>query len=253
MARPQVTRVQVTAARVLAAEWTKLTSLASTGWVVLATVVVAVSTAFGLGLFAGSGPVTATVLAVSGSLLAQLGMLTLGVLVGSGEFATGTSLTTFAAVPRRLPVLVAQVVVTAATAAATGLVVLVASVLATTPARRTAGLTWELTDPTAVRVAVGYVLFLTGVAVVGVGLGALLRRPVVALTGGVVVFVVVDRVLAANSGRVTDTLRSLLPGSGTRLFADEAHLAGSGAAVLGAWCLVLVLLAGYRLRSRDVT
>ena len=259
-------RDAVTLPRVLAAEWTKLTSLTSTTWIVVGTVAAASSLAFGLGLFVGPGDaVSGTSLAVSGNLPAQLGVLTLGVLVGAGEFASGTSPTTFAAVPRRLPVLAAQVVVTAAVALVTALVALAASVLVTTSARTGPGPSWEPADPATLRAAAGYVLHLTGVAVLGAGLGALLRRPPAALTSGVVLLVLVDRVLAANPGRVTDTVRALLPGSGTRLFADDTQLAAlaaghgpdlgarGGGLVLGLWCVVLVLLAGYRLVRDDVT
>ncbi len=259
-------RNAVTLPRVLHAEWTKLASLTSTTWLVVGTVVAAVALAFGLSLFTGPGDVvTASSLVSSGSLLAQLGVLVLGVLVGAGDFSTGTSLTTFAAVPRRLPVLVAQVLVTAAVALVTGSAAFVASVLVTTGARGDAGLSWDVSDPGTSRVAAGYVLFLTGVAVLGVGSGALLRRPTAALTTGVVVFVVVDRVLAANPGAVTDTVRALLPGSGTRMFADDPQLAAlaagpgpdlgawGGGLVLGGWCAVVVLLAGYRLVRRDLT
>ncbi|WP_432545338.1 hypothetical protein [Kineococcus sp. SYSU DK004] len=256
----------MTAPRVLAAEWTKVAGLTSTALVVVGTVGAAGSLAFVLGLFAGPGSaVSGTSLAASGYPLAQLGALVLGVLVGSADFATGTSPTTYAAVPRRLPVLAAQVVVTGALAAVTGLAAFAASVAATAGTRRTAGLPWALSDPQDLRAAAGYVLFLAGAAVCGVLLGALLRRPLAALTTAVAVFVLVDRVLAANPGRVADTVRALLPGSGTRLFADDAQLAAlaagrgpdlgawGGGAVLGAWCLVLLLLAGYRLVRRDVT
>ena len=256
----------VTPSRVLAAEWTKVASLAWPAWVAVGTVVAASVLAFGLGLFAGPGDaVTGTSLAASGSLPVLLGALVTGVLVGAGEFATRTSLTTFAAVPRRLPVLAAQVLVTAAVALVTGLAAFAASVLVTTGARGAAGLSWDVSDPQALRAAAGYVLFSTGVAVCGVGLGALLRRPPAALVTGAVLFVVVDQVLAANPGRVTDTVRALLPSSGTRLFADDTRLealaggggpdlgAWGGGLVLGSWCVVLVLLAGYRLVRRDIT
>lgn len=259
-------RPAVTLRRVLAAEWTKVASLTSTPWIVAGTVGAASALAFVLGLFAGPGDaVTGTSLAASGYPLAQLGVLVLGVLVGSADFATGTSLTTFAAVPRRLPVLAAQVLVTAAVAALTGLATVAVSVLATAGARRGAGLSWDAADPGDLRAATGYVLFLTGAAVCGLALGALLRRPLAALTTGVVLFLLVEQVLAANPGRVTDTVRAFLPGSGTRLFADDTQLAAlaggdgpdlgawGGGLVLGAWGAVLVLLAGYRLVRRDIT
>ncbi|MFD0483080.1 hypothetical protein ACFQ46_10775 [Kineococcus sp. GCM10028916] len=245
-----VRRRAVTLPRVLHAEWTKLASLAWPVWVVVGTVAAAGSLAFVLGLFVGPGDaVTGTSLATTGNLPALLGVLVLGVLVGTGDFATGTSLVVFAAVPRRLPVLAAQVVVVAVVSLVTAVAALAVSVLATTPARAGAGVSWELTDPATRHAAVGYVLFLTGVGVLGVGLGVLLRRPPAALTSGVLLFVVVDQVLAANPGRVTDAVRALLPAGATRLFADGA----GGGPVLATWCAAVVLLAGFRLVRRDVT
>ncbi len=250
----------VAPSRVLAGEWTKLAGLPWPGWLVTGTVAAAVTLTAVSALFAGAGGAGVAVVG-SGSVPAQLGVLVLGVLVGAGEFSTGTALTTFAAVPRRWPVLVAQVVVTAAVALATGAVAFGASVLVT------AGLgpAWGAADAGALRAAAGYVLLLTGVAVLGLGLGALLRRPAAALTTGVVLLVVADGFLAANPGRVADTVRAALPGSGGRLVADDSGLAalaagpgpdlgaGGGGLVLAAWCAGTLLLAGYRLCRRDVT
>ncbi|WP_369053254.1 hypothetical protein [Kineococcus terrestris] len=266
--RDRTQRRAVTAPRVLAAEWTKAAGVTSTAWTVAGTVGAAGSLAFVLGSFAGPGSaVSGTSLATSGYPLAQLGALVLGVLIGSADSATGTCLTTYAAVPRRLPVLGAQVVVTGALAALTGLAAFAVSVAATAGTAgtgRAAGAPWALSDPQDLRAAAGYVLFLTGAAVCGVLLGALLRRPLAALTTAVALFVLADQVLAANPGRVTGTVRALLPGGGTRLFADDAQLAAlaagggpdlgarGGGLVLGAWCLGLLLLAGHRLVRRDV-
>ncbi|WP_432544660.1 hypothetical protein [Kineococcus sp. SYSU DK002] len=248
----------VTLPRVVSAEWTKLAGLPWPGWLVAGTVASAVALTAVSALLAGPGGAGVAVVG-AGTVPAQLGVLVLGVVVGAGEFSTGTSLTTFAAVPRRWPVLVAQTVVTAAVALVTAVVALAASV----PVAAGAG--WDAADPGAVRAAAGYVLLLTGVAVLGLGLGSLLRRPAAALTTGVVLLVLVDGFLAANPGRVADTARALLPGSGGRLVADDAELAalaagpgpdlgaGTGALVLVGWCAGVLLLAGHRLRSRDVT
>lgn len=255
----------LTLPRVVAAEWTKVASLPSTTWIVVGTVCAAAFLAFVLGLFVGPGDaVSGTSLASSGHLLAQLGLLVLGVLVGSTDFAVGTCLTTYAAVPRRLPVLLAQVALTAALALVTAVATTSASLAVTAGARRTAGSSWTPSDPGDLRAAAGYVLFLTGAAVCGVLLGALLRRPLAALATAVALFVLLDQFLAPHPGRVVDTVRALLPSSGTRLFADEAQLAalaaghgphlgaGGGGLVLAAWCAVLAVLAGYRLVRRDV-
>ncbi len=260
-------RRAVTLPRVLASEWTKTAGLASTLWVPVTTVLVAVAIPLGLTMFARPGDgTTAAGLVVSGVVLAQLGTLVLGVLVGTSDHATSTAATTYTAVPRRLPVLVAQVVLTTALAFVTAVAALGAAVLVTAPGRDAAGLSLDLAADGTARAFVGYVLYLTTVALLGLGLGAVLRRPAGALVTGVAVLVVLDQVLAANPGRVTDTVRVLLPGVGTRLVETDARLALTESASLGphlgtwgaglvlaAWVVGLLVAAAVRLRRGDVT
>lgn len=259
-------RPGVTARRVLAAEWTKLTSVGGPAWAAVGTVVAAVGTAAALGMLVRpGGSASGAGLAVGGEVLAQLGFLALGVLVGTGEHAGRTAATTFAAVPRRLPVLGAQVVLTALAAAGTAAVAVVLAVAATSGARDAAGLALDLGDAGTVRVLAGLVLHGTGVALLGLALGAVLRHPAGALVTGVLLLVVVDHALAANPGRVTDTLRALLPGAGARLLHDDARLAAldattqgpqlgawGGGLVLTAWVLVLLAAGAVGLVRRDV-
>ncbi|UFU05362.1 ABC transporter permease subunit [Ruania halotolerans] len=260
-------RPGVTFARVLAAEWTKLLSLRSTVWTAVGTIVAAALLAYALGLFVRPGDAqSGASLIVSGYLLAQLGTLVLGVQVGTGEYSTGTFKATFTAIPRRVPVLVAQVVVTIIAALGTAAAALVASFLVTIGLRAGHGLTVDLTDGETVRLMSGFAVYLTGVALVGLGIGALLRRPSAALVSGVMVLIVIDHLLAVNPGLITDTVRALLPGSGARLLIDDAGLtaldatslgphlsAWGGGAVLGAWVLALLVAGGYRLRRHDLT
>lgn len=256
----------VTPARVLAAEWTKLTSLRSTGWLALGTVAAAAATASGLALFvrADDGR-SGTWVVTSGSVLAQVGVLVLGVLVGTAEHSTGTARATFTAVPRRLPVLAGQAAVTAAVALATAAAALGASFLATAGSRAAVPLPVDVGQPGTVRALVGYLLLHTGVALLGLGLGSLLWRPADALVTGMLLVVVLDPMLATNPGRVTDTLRALLPGAGGRLVQDDAALAAldaatrgpqlgtwGGGVVLAAWVVVALAAAAYRLRRHDV-
>lgn len=259
-------RTGPTPARVVRAEWTKLTSVRAHAWLALGTVVAAAGTAYGLGMFVrpGDGRSGSWVL-TSGLVLAQLGFLVLGVLVGTADHTTGTARTTFAAVPRRLPVLGAQVLVTSAAALATSLAALAASYLATTGARAGDAPPLDPAVPGAPRALTGFVLVAVAVALLGLGLGALLRRPADALVTGVLLAIVGDHLLATSPGRVTDTIRALLPSSGARLVQDDAALAAldalthgprlgvwGGGAVLAAWVLVALAAAAYRLRRHDV-
>jgi len=260
--RRRAERRTVTTARVVAAEWTKLSGLRSTLWVALGTVGAAAGLALALGLLSrtdGTGPAA---LVVSGSVLAQLGALVLGVQVGAGEYGTGTFRTTFTAVPRRLPVLAGQVVVTTGVAVLTAVGALLASALVTWGQR---GAGPFVADAGTARVLAGFVLYQAGVALLGLGAGALLRRPAAALVATVLLLVVLDQLLATNPGRVADTARALLPGAGARLVQDDARLAALDAASLGphlgtwggglvlaAWVVVVLAAAAHRLRRYDV-
>ncbi|MFS0704237.1 hypothetical protein AB6N23_06895 [Cellulomonas sp. 179-A 9B4 NHS] len=252
--------------RVLAAEWTKLTSVPAHLWLALGTVVVAAGTAYGLGAFVRPGDGrSGSWVVVSGFVLAQLGFLVLGAVAGTEDHTTGTARTTFAAVPRRWPVLGAQVVVTAVAAAVTAAAALGASYLATIPPRAGDAPALDLSVPGTPRALVGFVLVGVAFALLGLGLGALLRRPADALVTGVVLVFLLDLVLAGNPGRVTDTIGALLPSAGARLLEDDAALAvldaatrgprlgvWGGGAVVGTWVLVVLGAAAYRLRRHDV-
>ncbi|HWF23236.1 MAG TPA: hypothetical protein VG226_13860, partial [Acidimicrobiales bacterium] len=104
--------------RAMAAEWTKLWSVRSTTWTLVATVVAVI------GLCAiSTGTVSATDIiddptrrSLIGIFLGQLIFGVLGVLVMSAEYGTGTIRATLAAVPRRPVVLTAKVLVFGAVA-----------------------------------------------------------------------------------------------------------------------------------------
>ncbi len=258
---------RVSVPRALAAEWTKVTGLRSTVWLAAATVTAGAVLAFALGMFARPGDAaTGVSLAVAGYLLAQLGPLALGVLVGTSEYATGTFRATFTAVPRRVPVLVGQAVVTAGWAVATSSATVGVSLLVTSGQRAATGLVVDVTDGETLRVLAGYVLHQTGVALLGLAIGALLRRATGAFVTAVTLLLVLDQFLAANPGQVTDTLRTLLPAAGSRLVLDDAQVstldttslgpelgAWGGGLVLLVWVVALLGAAVHRLRRHDLS
>ena len=117
--------------RVLHSEWTKLWSLRSTFWSLLATFVVTVGITT---LSAWTVVLTIddwapedrarfdpTLQSMVGLVLGQLAIAVLGVLVISSEYSTGGVKTTFTAVPQRLKVLVAKAVALAGAALLLGL------------------------------------------------------------------------------------------------------------------------------------
>jgi ABC-2 type transport system permease protein len=112
---------RVTQGRVILSEWTKLHSLRSTRWSLLVAVVLTI------GLPALFAAVTSSHwgsmspheradrqpldIALGGVNLSQLAIGVLGVLVITGEYATGMIRASFTAVPKRLPVLWAKIAV----------------------------------------------------------------------------------------------------------------------------------------------
>ena len=170
----------VTLPRVVASEWLKLRSLRSTPLVILAAMAAMVvfgaiighNTRHPAGLdpedVAASGP-------LQGYYLGQLLIGALGVLVVSGEYSSGMIRATFSAVPRRLPVLVAKVLVFT-------VVVAIAMVLASVVGSLVAQAflsgyrpTYSLSDPDVLRVVVGTGVYLTLIGLLGGAIGWIVR------------------------------------------------------------------------------
>jgi ABC-2 type transport system permease protein len=124
-ARPPATGQRVTQARVVRSEWTKLRSVPSTAWSLLAAVALIVGFGALYCVLRVTRPPTgpeavaafdSTAVSLTGVQLAQLAIGVLGVLLVAGEYATGTIRVSLAAVPRRLPVLWGKAIVVALTA-----------------------------------------------------------------------------------------------------------------------------------------
>lgn len=268
--------------RVVTAEWTKLTSLRSPWWIAAVTVVVAAVIAYLSAQASSVDPGFEPLGSLSsGLLLAQVGPLVLGVMVGAGEFRTGAFRTTFTAVPRRWPALAAQTLVVTVFALGIALLVTAACALGILPSARSRGLAVDLTTDGAPGLVLGMVLFLVGLGLLGQALGALLRRTVPALVTALLLVLVLPIALTmatdpmagaaqASPGAAEDVARTtvagtlvvLTPGGAGQLLMtststgpmDGAPDLGpvGGGLVLAAWILVLLVAAAVRLRARDV-
>ena len=176
----------VTQARVVLSEWIKLRSLRST----LFTLLAAVALTVGLGVLIsalrandfnrngfGPGPhFDSTLVSLRGVYLSQLPIGVLGVLMITGEYATGMIRATVAAVPKRLPVLWAKALVFTFTAFVVGGVASLAAFLGGQAMLHNANLGVGLGSPGAARAVLGGALYLTVVGLLGVGLGFLIRN-----------------------------------------------------------------------------
>lgn len=266
-------------ARVVAAEWTKLTSLRSPAVVAVVTVAVSGVLTWMAANASSTDPGFDPMDSLSTGLpLAQIGLLVLGVLVGTAEFGTGTFRSTFTAVPRRTPVLVAQLVVTTAAALVVAVLAVAAAVAGLLPAAGSRGMTLDLGGQTP-QVLAGMTVQLVAMALLGLALGALLRSAVPAVVAAVVLVLVLPVALLLASDpalggavpvgveaaadppvTVVGTVTAVLPG-GAATYLDpsaggvdgwpDLGFAG-GAAVLAAWVLVPLGAAAVRLRTRDL-
>ncbi|MCV2396516.1 ABC transporter permease [Actinotalea sp. M2MS4P-6] len=262
----------VTFARVVVAEWAKFTSLRSTTWTLVATVVamvgVSVLAAWGTtidAVDAGTGPMNLAQFLGAGYQLGQLSVAVLGVLTITGEYSTGMIRSTFAAVPRRVPVLGAKALVLAGVVALTSLVSLALSYLATMPFHDALGARLDLGDPETLRLTLGVPLYLVAISLLAFGVGVLVRHSAGALTAVIALLLVVENVLMLIPLRVIELISPFLPSTaGRRLLFDQetltavdaatsgAHLTPwQGYGVLLAWVAGLLVLGAWLLRRRD--
>ena len=255
----------------LLSEWTKLRSVRSTVWTLIAFVVVTVGLTVLISLAingAWTGPRSASrdasviadpVGAVLGLSLAlgQLTICVLGVMVISTEYSTGVIRASLLAVPRRLPMLAAKAVVFAI------LIVILAEIVVfgsffIGKAIVHPVVTVSLSDPGVTRSVIGAGLYLTVLGLFAIGVGGLIRHTaggVSAVIGIVLVLPIIGALLP--SGTVYDHINAYLPTQAGQLV---AHVHRSSGDLLGPWqgfgvlCLyaaVALVAAGYLLKRRD--
>jgi ABC-type transport system involved in multi-copper enzyme maturation permease subunit len=176
----------------LSSEWTKLRSVRSTYWTVAVAALATVSTAI---LVCNSvagywikldpsqqatfDPVKAS---FDGFAIGQLAIGALGVLAISSEYTTGIIRTTFAAVPHRRAVLAAKAAVLAVLAMVVGEAIAFASFFAGQWLLRPTHAGVGIGDPGVLRAVSAAGLYMLVVALVGLGIGALIRHTAGALS-----------------------------------------------------------------------
>ena len=250
----------VTFPRVVRSEWVKFRSLRS-NWLTLLVTVVGIM-AFGAiysavytpeddnDLF--SNPITVP---LTGYVLAQIIIGIVGVLAFSGEFVNGMIRSTFAAVPKRLPVLGAKALVVAVTTAA----VTVPTMIGTFVLGQAliSGTNASLTDDGVPRVVLGSAGYLTAVALLGLGLGAIVRQAASAI-GIIVVLLFLAPQLAGFllPTSAQETFLKYLPSNAGEAFTTvdpSATLLSPlmGAVVLTGWVVGTLGIAAFLLKRRD--
>ncbi|RKN49076.1 ABC transporter permease subunit [Micromonospora endolithica] len=262
--RPGVTPAHRTdpLAGAVAAEWTRLWSVRSTWWTVLAGVLLMAASAGQLAIYVANGNtdddplndagvVAVTDVVIDAVGLTQYAVLALGLLAITGEFTTGTIRTTLQCTPSRGRVLLAKALVTGAVTVVLGLllgavgVLVAAPVLGrwgTAPAAGTAG------DVVAVAV------YLALVGVFALGLAAVLRSAVLTLTVLFATLYIVPLSLREPDIAVLDRIADAFPGEAGRHFLTGdtgPYPAAVGLLLLAGWAAAALLAGRAALRRRD--
>jgi len=281
--RPRHTATRLNFARVVRSEWIKLRTLRSTLW--LFAIFVLLTVAFGLLMAAtfdtsgGPAPHAETqksftvMVATLGVSFTQLVAAVLGVLIISGEYTTGMIRSTFAAVPKRLPAFFAKALVLALATFVVSLVSIVATALITAPILAGQGIEGQLLDGDVMRALLGGAGYLTLVALLAFGFGAILRNSaggIATVLGLILVVPTVLGILAAITQTVwVQNLSAFLPSNAGALMyeiGDGSFMGGppvatnadiitldatQGFLVLLAWVVVLFITAAALIKRRD--
>ena len=176
----------------LHAEWTKLRTLASTGWLLLgaAALTIAVSVTADAAATCPSGGCQAdpAKLSLTGVQVGQVMVAVVAVLAVGNEYSTGMIKVTLAAMPRRLTVLAAKAALVAGLVLAAGAVAVLASVLAGRLILPGHGFTaahgylpLSLGNGPVLRAASGSVLYLALIALLSLGVAIAVRETAVAI------------------------------------------------------------------------
>lgn len=237
-ARPDAVRVPVRPVsfpRVLHSEWIKMWSLRSTYWTVLATLAAMMLIAVMLGVAyrvegAGVGPDGEMAIGMGYS-FAQVVVAVLGVLTITGEYSTGMIRSTVAAVPTRLPALAAKAVLVAVVGLLLGVLGVALSYAASYPLLGTDGAA-PLSDPEVRRIFWGSGLYLAGVGLLGLGIGAIVRHTAGAVTlvlGVLLLLSTVWQLLMLTSDWFSRSYPYLPATAGERIAAPDVGAAASDA------------------------
>jgi hypothetical protein len=253
--------LRVTFPRVVKSEWLKFWSLRSSWYTLAAAVLSMVVLDTLLGLVTGerwstlqaNDHVASRVM--GGYQLSQLLVGVLGALFVTGEYGTGMIRSTFAAVPKRLPVLGAKTAVFGAIALTAMVISSFAGFFGAQALLSGFHHSFTLSQAGALRVVAGTGVYLALIGLLGVALGWILRSTAGAISTLVGILLVVP-VLFSAIGKSVDSIAQYLPSKAGASFITSMHEAGTlspwtGLIVLCAWVAAAFGLAAYLLRRRD--
>jgi ABC-2 type transport system permease protein len=259
---------EVTQSRVLRSEWIKLWSLRSTRWS-LAAGLLGLLLGIVVAIFDMSRWSTLPLdtrlhyksvdTALIGWHLSELAIGVLGVLVITGEYSTGMIRSTFMAVPRRLPVLWAKVLVFATVVLVLSIPMTFIGFFGASAVMGQHHVNPSLSSPGALRAVIAIPLFLTVLAVFTVSLGAVVRNTAGAIAIFAGIIFVLPGLVGVLSNSLKNSINPYLPSNAASAFftvtrdpADHLLQPWVGFAVFCAYALILLIAAALLLVRRDV-
>ncbi len=259
----QPTAERVSLGRVMNSEWIKLRTLRSS-WYVLGGAMAAMIAVGIVVAYATSTSNwakldledTAASAPLQGFHLVQLLIGVLGVLFVTGEYATGMIRSTFAAVPRRLPVLTAKSAVFGAVSLVAMTVTSFATFFAAQVILANDHHGSSLSDPGALRAVAGMGLFMALVGLMGGAFGWIVRSTAGAISGLVGVLLILPVIIGLFPGSFGTTVGKYLPSNAGEAFVASFHnpdllAPWAGLAVFAAWVAAALAAAVVVIRRRD--
>ncbi|SHN43097.1 ABC transporter permease subunit [Cryptosporangium aurantiacum] len=206
--------------------------------------------------------------ALIGVVAGVMALVAIGVLFATAEYRRAMIRVTLAATPRRGRVLAAKALVLGVTSFLAGLIGVLGSFLLAIPVLRSHGFTPpafpepSLSDPAVLRAIVLTAAFMAGVALVGLGIGMLLRHTAAAITVTITLVLlplIVGMILPGSSPKwlmyttLAGGLATQRAKPPTITLAEPWALIGpwAGIGVVAAWTALTLGLAWWRLRTRD--
>ena len=269
LAQPRVPALKVTQARVVLSELTKFRTLRSTKWTLATAVVLMIGIGALLSAVQASqyhpapggvpdpNAVHPIATSLQGAMFAVVAFGVLGVLLMSGEYATGMIRASLTAVPRRLPVLWAKLAVFAGVIFAVSLVTSFISFYVGQAILSSHHLSVSITAPGALRSVVGAALYLTVAGLTGVALGALFRNTAAGISVFAGVFFVLPPLFFLLPTSIADHVAQYLPSNAGEVVWGGARQLNfplapwTGFALLCGYTAVIIGFAAWRLHRTD--
>lgn len=260
----------MTSAGLLRAEWTKIRSVRSTVWSMLAFVVVAIGFSTLIATVInntwnkpGNHPNHARLLSDptavifgAGIGLGQLAIAVLGVIVISSEYSTGAIRASLLAVPHRIPMLVAKALVWAALDFVISAIAVFVTFFITT-AILNDHVPISLSEPGVTRAVIGAILYLTVLGLFALAIGGLVRHTAGAIAIVIALVIVIPPLVGLIPGTIANHVHGYLPTVAGPLVTQTSQQSGDvlsawqGFGVFCAWTAVLLAACGWLLVRRD--